>query len=151
MVGHAQRRQLAHWIVNVKAFSQQRACRLAGLSRRMFAYQSKRQPDTEVEQVIQIIARRHPGWGEDLSSLTPLRSPLNHKRLWRIYRQLGLNLPRRKRKRLPERVRQPLPKAMAVNQVWSLDFMRQPRCLMPCEMVADFERSMYLMIIIEKH
>lgn len=62
-VGPAQRRQLAQWIVKAKAFSQQRACRLAGLSRRMFAYQSKRPPDTEVEQVIQTVARRHPGWG----------------------------------------------------------------------------------------
>lgn len=63
MVGPAQRRQFAHWIVKTKAFSKQRACRLAGLSRRMFAYQSKCQPDNEVEQAIQGIARRHPGWG----------------------------------------------------------------------------------------
>lgn len=63
MVGPAQRRQLAHWIVKTKAFSKQRACRLAGLSRRMFAYQSKRQPDNEVEQAVQAVAHRHPGWG----------------------------------------------------------------------------------------
>ncbi len=63
MVGPAQRRQLAQWIVNAKAYSQQRACRLAGLSRRMLTYQSKRQPDTEVEQALQTVARRHPGWG----------------------------------------------------------------------------------------
>ena len=63
VVGPVQRRQLAHWIVQVKAFSKQRACRIAGLSRRMFAYQSKRQPDTKVEQAIQVLANRHPGWG----------------------------------------------------------------------------------------
>ena len=29
----------------------------------MLTYQSKRQPATEVEQALQAIARRHPGWG----------------------------------------------------------------------------------------
>ena len=83
MVGPAQRRQLAQWIVKAKAYSQQRACRLAGLSRRMLTYQSKRQPDTEVEQALQTIARRHPGWGfcraacaEDPSPLASARSSL---------------------------------------------------------------------------
>lgn len=125
MVGPAQRRQLAQWIVKAKAYSQQRACRLAGLSRRMLTYQSKRQPDTEVEQALQTIARRHPGWGfwKIRHRLRRQGHPHNHKRLWRIYRQLGLNLPRRRRKRLPDHVRKPLPKATAINQVWSLDFM----------------------------
>jgi hypothetical protein len=29
----------------------------------MFAYQSKPQPDNKVEQAIQAVAQRHPGWG----------------------------------------------------------------------------------------
>lgn len=125
MVGPAQRRQFAHWIVETKAFSKQRACRLAGLSRRMFAYQSKRQPDNEVEQAIQGIARRHPCWGfwKIRYRLRRQGYSFNHKRIWRVYRQLGLNLPRHKKKRLPERVRQPLAKPTTINQIWSLDFM----------------------------
>ena len=125
MVGPAQRRHFAHWIVKTKAFSKQRACRLAGLSRRMFAYQSKRQPDNEVEQAIQAIARRHPGWGfwKIRYRLRRQGYSFNHKRIWRIYRLLGLNLPRRKKKRLPDRIRQPLAKPTGLNQVWSLDFM----------------------------
>ena len=34
--------------------------------------------------------------------------PWNHKRLWRVYCQLRLNLPRRTKKRLPGRLRRPL-------------------------------------------
>ena len=40
----------------------------------------------------------------------------------RLYRSAGLALPRKLKKRLPESVRQPLPKATACNGCWSLDF-----------------------------
>jgi putative transposase len=147
VVGPAQRRQFAHWIVKTKAFSKQRACRLAGLSRRMFAYQSKRQPDSEVEQAVQAIAQRHPGWGfwKIRYRLRRQGYSYNHKRIWRIYRQLGLNLPRRKKKRLPERVRQSLAKPTAINQVWSLDFMsdvlRDGRRFRTLNVLDDYNRQ----------
>lgn len=147
MVGPAQRRQLAQWIVRAKAYSQQRACRLAGLSRRMLTYQPKRQPDTEVEQALQNIARRHPGWGfwKIRYRLRRQGHPYNHKRLWRVYRQLGLNLPKRKRRRLPDQARKPLPKATATNQVWSLDFMsdalRDGRRFRTLNVLDDYNRE----------
>lgn len=47
----------------------------------------------------------------------------NHKRMWRVYCQLRLNLPRRTKKRLPVRVRQPLTVVPQPNVVWAVDFM----------------------------
>lgn len=47
----------------------------------------------------------------------------NHKRLWRVYCQLRLNLPRRTKKRLPTRFRQPLVVIPQPNAVWAVDFM----------------------------
>ena len=47
----------------------------------------------------------------------------NHKKVWRIYKSLGLNLPRRKKKRLPQRVAQPLNVALEPHLMWSMDFM----------------------------
>lgn len=47
----------------------------------------------------------------------------NHKRVWRIYCAMKLNLPRRKKKMLLTRERQPLQVLPEVNQSWSLDFM----------------------------
>lgn len=147
MVGPAQRRQLTQWIVKAKAYSQQRACRLAGLSRRMLTYKSKRQPDTEVEQTLQTIARRHPGlrFWKIRHRLRRQGHPYNHKRLWRVYRQLGLNLPKRRRRRLPDHVRKPLPKATAVNQVWSSDFMsdalRDGRRFRTLNILDDYNRE----------
>ncbi|WP_461137129.1 IS3 family transposase [Spirosoma lituiforme] len=47
---------------------------------------------------------------------------VNHKKVRRLYRSLGLSLRRKTKKRLPEAVRKPLPKATACNQCWLLDF-----------------------------
>ena len=46
----------------------------------------------------------------------------NHKRTWRIYCTMRLNLPRRARKRLV-RPRQPLHAPARPNEIWALDFM----------------------------
>ena len=48
----------------------------------------------------------------------------NHKRTWRVYCQLRLNLPRRTKRRLPKRERQPLVVEPRVSAIWALDFMR---------------------------
>ncbi len=47
----------------------------------------------------------------------------NHKRVWRVYCEMKLNLPRRKKKRLPQRERQSMEVIPLPNQVWSMDFM----------------------------
>jgi len=47
----------------------------------------------------------------------------NHKRVWPIYRAMGLNLKRKAKRRLPPRQRSPLIQPSAPNQTWSLDFM----------------------------
>jgi putative transposase len=52
---------------------------------------------------------------------------INHKRTLRIYRALVLNLPRRVKKRVPARVKQPLTVPATANVCWSLDKTRDVR------------------------
>ncbi len=49
----------------------------------------------------------------------------NHKRVWRVYRSMRLNLPRRTEKRVPAREPQSLEVEARVNDVWSMDFMSE--------------------------
>jgi len=104
-----------------------RACRAAKLSRAAYYRQgvdwSKR--DAAVIDALNTVVERHRRWGfwKCFDRMHNQGQPWNHKRVHRVYRKLGLNLPRRTKKRLPQRLRQPLTVAAAVNAVWALDFM----------------------------
>jgi len=48
---------------------------------------------------------------------------INHKRVYRIYKQLGLRIKRKAKKRLPVRIQEKLEVPAAFTQTWSIDFM----------------------------
>lgn len=47
----------------------------------------------------------------------------NHKRVHRVYKKLGMNLKRKYKRRLLERIKEPLVQPGQINQTWSMDFM----------------------------
>ena len=77
-----------------------------------------------VQQALGALSGRHPGWGfwKLHHRLRKNGLLINHKRTWRIYRTMGLHLPRRLKKRLPARVKRPLVVPEAASTCWSLDF-----------------------------
>jgi putative transposase len=70
---------------------------------------------------------------------------INHKRTERVYREEGLSLRRKRRKKLPALTRVPIPQPERPNEHWSMDFIndqlssgRRFRCL---TIVDDFTRQ----------
>ena len=81
--------------------------------------------DRDVIEVLNEIVGRKPRWGfwklHDRLRLEGCR--INHKRLHRVYCEMGLNLPRRTRRRLPVRKRRWLTAPAGLNIIWAADFM----------------------------
>lgn len=73
-------------------------------------------------QAYMTINPRH-GFGLLYASARHQSQPWGETVLWCGYCQLHLNLPRRGKKRLPARIRQPLEAGQQPNQGWSCDFM----------------------------
>lgn len=107
-----------------KGWSQRRACALVGLARGSYHPVAHGRNDEPVQQALRALSGRHPGWGfwKLHHRLRKNGLVINHKRTLRIYRALALNLPRRLKKRVPARVKQPLAVPEAANVCWSLDF-----------------------------
>ena len=48
---------------------------------------------------------------------------VNHKRVERLYTEMGVQVRKRRRKKIPMSDRQPLFRPLAPNEVWSMDFV----------------------------
>tara|TARA_R110000868_G_C10813021_1_gene758000 strand:- start:42 stop:836 length:795 start_codon:yes stop_codon:yes gene_type:complete len=81
--------------------------------------------DDEVRLALNEVVDRWPRWGfwKCFGWLRANGSPWNHKRVRRIYCQMKLNLPRRKKKMVLTRKPKPLTVLPVANHSWSLDFV----------------------------
>ena len=118
---------MAMALVAEHGMSVRRACRVARLPQRSW-YRPRDEGaggDAAVIDALQAVVERHSRWGfwKCFRRLRLDGHGWNHKRVWRVYCQLKLNLPRRTKKRLPRRERHPLEAPMQANILWSMDFM----------------------------
>ena len=107
--------------------SRVRACAAVSLSRSSWYRDpvAQEQRDGEVIEALNGVVAKHPRWGfwKCFDRLRLDGHRWNHKRVHRVYKAMKLNLPRRTKRRLPARARQPMVMEAAPNVEWSLDFM----------------------------
>jgi len=137
MVGPQAKREAVNMLMAEHCFGVTRACGLVSISRSLYRY-VRQNADGDLKQRIEDIAalKRRYGYRRVYVRLRREGWQVNRKRVYRLYRELGLAVRRRKRKRIGMVERRPLPKPSAANQSWSMDFVsdgladgRRLRCL----------------------
>lgn len=106
------------------AVSERQACELAGIAVSSYRYQTQLpQRDAALKARLTALARENPRYGAPRLCVLVRREQIhNHKRVERIYREAGLSLRRKKRKRLM-RQRSPAVAVRAANEEWAMDFV----------------------------
>ena len=118
---------MAKWAVESGGVSIWQACADFTVSQTCYRYTPKLFDENErIADWLLRLTHHQRNWGFGLCFLylrNVKRFDWNHKRVYRIYRELELNLRIKPKKRLVRAMPQPLAVPEAINQVWSMDFM----------------------------
>lgn len=127
MVKASERKVLAHEVVSTNKMRISLACRTFMISETCYRYTPKLSDENkEIAALILDLSQCQRNWGFGLCFLY-LRNvkgyKWNHKRVYRIYRELELHLRIKPRKRLTREKPEALAVPEAINECWSMDFM----------------------------
>ena len=140
---------MAHKVVSDQGVCIRVACVAFRISESCYRYERKLNAENdEVANWLIKLTDNHRSWGFGLCYLY-LRNvkgfKWNHKRVYRIYKELELNLRIKPRKRLVREKPEALTVPLAINQVWSMDFMHDQlsdgRCIRLFNLIDDFNRE----------
>lgn len=104
--------------------SERHACRTIGCALSSQRYRSRRDPRPELRSRLRELAHERVRWGYRRLHVLLGREGVvvNRKCVYRIYREEGLAVRRKKRKRTAV-ARQPLPAPTRLNEGWGMDFV----------------------------
>lgn len=127
VVKPSRRREMAQKAVMDKGISIRLSCWMFSISETCYRYQAKlSHENAEIADWLVRLTDNHRNWGFGLCFLylrNVKRFGWNHKRVYRIYRELELNLRIKPKKRLVREKPQPLAVPETINDCWSMDFM----------------------------
>ena len=125
MVTPAAEREAVAQLMVGHEMSERRACRVLGCCRMTARYRTVRVDDVALREGMKALAhkRRRFGYRRLHVLLRREGNAVNHKRLFRIYREEKLHVRRRVGRKRAIGTRAPMLVPMAPNQQWSLDFV----------------------------
>jgi putative transposase len=131
VVGPRAEREAVRVVREEAGLSERRACGLIGMHRGSWRYQRRERNEAALRARLRELAAERPRFGyrrlyiflrrektEDGMS----RWRVNHKRVYRLYREEGLAMQRSRRKRFRAEARMPLALPTRANEVWTMDY-----------------------------
>ena len=118
---------MARKVVAERGLSIKLACQVFGISETCYRYQPILSAENaEIAEWLVRLTHNQKDWGFGLCRdyLRNVKGFVwNHKRIYRIYCELELNLRIKPKRRIQREKPQPLAVPMAPNEIWSMDFM----------------------------
>lgn len=145
----SQRKEMAKRAYSEFDISIRIACQIFGISESCYRYQAKLSNENqEIADWLLRLTSTNRRWGFGLCFLY-LRNikgyNWNHKRVYRIYRELELNLRIKPKRRIKRDKPDALSVPIAINQVWSMDFMSDSledgRSIRTFNVIDDYNRE----------
>ena len=108
-----------------RGLSERKALKIVKMSASALRYRPRPDRNVDLRKRIVELAQRHRRYGAGMIYLKLRQGGevVNHKRVERLYSLEGLQIKRRRRKKVPPGDRQPLLRPSAANAVWSMDFI----------------------------
>ena len=131
MVGPQAEREAVRAVREEAKLSERHACGLVGMHRGSWRYRRRERNNAALRARLREIAAERPRFGyrrlhallrRETEADGTAKWPVNHKRVYRLYREEGLAMRVRKRKRFRAEARIPLQQPARANQVWTMDF-----------------------------
>ena len=125
MVGPAAKREAVAHLQAELGLSERRACSIVNADRKMVRYRFRRPPDTELRTQLRELAnaRRRFGYRRLFVLLRQQGEPSGINRIYRLYREEGLTVRKRRARRRAVGTRAPILVEARPNARWSLDFV----------------------------
>ncbi|WP_127966438.1 IS3 family transposase [Agrobacterium sp. RS6] len=125
MVGPAAKREAVTHLKTVMGLSERRACQIISADRKTIRYRSNRPVETELRARLRELAneRRRFGCRRLFVLLRREGEPSGVNRIYRLYREEGLSVRKRKARRRAVGTRAPILVEAKANARWSLDFV----------------------------
>ena len=142
-----------NWAIEKKGYSQRRACALIGMHPKTYRYQSQRPEDAAVRERLKALANERRRFGYRRLHILLRREGIevNHKKLFRLYREERLTVRRRGGRKRAIGTRAPIALPQGPIERWSLDFvsdvLADGRRFRTLVVVDDFTRKCLALVV----